>query len=142
MGKYRSAHHRGPDDRAPTHQYWIRKPYEATFGYCRAVRVGDTIHVAGTCAPAGNEAADTYTQTQAAIAVIASALTQADASLRDVVRTVVYVKDIADAPDVARAHAQAFGEIRPASTMVQVVAMLRPWHRVEIEAYAITGARL
>ena len=115
-------------------------PYEATFGYCRAVRVGDTIHVAGTCAPAGNESADSYAQAQAAIAVIASALDKAGASLHDVVRTVVYVKDIADEALVARAHREAFGAIRPASTLVQVAALLRPWHRVEIEAYAITCA--
>ena len=114
-------------------------PYEAFFGYCRAVRVGDTIHVAGTCAPAGNEGADTYAQAQAAIAVIAAALEKAGATLHDVVRTVVYVKDIADEALVARAHSEAFGAIRPAATLVQVVAMLRPWHRVEIEAYAIVA---
>ena len=56
------------------------------------------------------------------------------------VRTVVYVVDMADAPLMARAHAEMFGEIRPASTMVQVTRMLRDWHRVEIEAYAIAGS--
>ncbi len=116
-------------------------PYEATFGYCRAVRVGDTIHVAGTCAPAGHEQADTYEQARAAIAVIASALEKAGATLDDVVRTVVYVKDIADEALAARAHREAFGTIRPASTLLQVASLLRPWHRIEIEAYAITGGR-
>lgn len=116
-------------------------PYEATFGYCRAVRFGDQVHVAGTCAPAGNESAGTYEQAKAALAVIGAALDKAGSGFADVVRTVVYVKDIADADEVARAHSEVFGAIRPASTMVQVVAMLRPWHRVEIEAYAIVGAR-
>jgi enamine deaminase RidA (YjgF/YER057c/UK114 family) len=114
--------------------------YEGTFGYSRAVRLGDTIHVAGTCAPAGNEDADTYAQAKAAIDVISRALEQAGATLEDVVRTVVYVKDIADEALVARAHREAFGAIRPASTLVQVAALLRTWHRVEIEAYALLGA--
>lgn len=116
-------------------------PYEDVFGYCRAVRFGDHIHVAGTCAPAGNEDAGTYAQSKAALAVIGAALDKAGGSFAEVVRTIVYVKDIADADEVARAHSEVFGAIKPASTMVQVVAMLRPWHRVEIEAYAIIGAR-
>ncbi|MBL8588231.1 MAG: RidA family protein [Methylobacteriaceae bacterium] len=116
-------------------------PYEAVFGYCRAVRFGDQVHVAGTCAPAGNEQAGTYEQARAALAVIGEALGKAGCGFEDVVRTVVYVKDIAEADEVARAHSETFAAIRPASTMVQVTAMLRPWHRVEIEAYAIVGAR-
>ena len=116
--------------------------YEDVFGYCRAVRVGDQIHVAGTCAPAGHEASSTYEQSKAALAVIGAALAQCGSGFSDVVRTVVYVKDIADEAQVARAHSEIFATIRPAATMVQVSAMLRPWHRVEIEAYAITGAHL
>ncbi len=116
-------------------------PYEQVFGYCRAVRVGDHIHVAGTCAPAGNENEDACGQARAALAVIAKALREAGGDVRDVVRTVTYVKDMADADLVARAHSEIFAEIRPAATMVQVAAMLLPWHRVEIEAYAILGAR-
>ena len=115
-------------------------PFEAVFGYARAVRFGDQIHVSGTCAPAGHEASDTYEQAKAALAIIERALHDAGASPADVVRTVVYVVDMADAPLMARAHAEMFGEIRPASTMVQVTRMLRDWHRVEIEAYAIAGS--
>lgn len=116
-------------------------PYEDAFGYCRAVRFGDQVHVAGTCAPAGHEAASTYAQSKAALAVIGAALEKVGCGFPDVVRTVVYVKDIADEAEVARAHSEIFAAIRPAATMVQVSAMLRPWHRVEIEAYAIAGAR-
>ncbi|MBK9082275.1 MAG: RidA family protein [Rhizobiales bacterium] len=116
-------------------------PYEQVFGYCRAVRVGDHIHVAGTCAPAGNENEDAGGQARAALAVIAKALREAGGDVRDVVRTVIYVKDMGDADLVARAHSEHFADIRPAATMVQVAAMLLPWHRVEIEAYAILGAR-
>ncbi|QLP97470.1 MAG: RidA family protein [Rhodoblastus sp.] len=115
-------------------------PYEDVFGYCRAVRVGDQIHVAGTCAPAGFSAT-TYDQSKAALAVIGAALSELGSDFSDVVRTVVYVKDIADEAQVARAHSEIFARIRPAATMVQVSAMLRPWHRVEIEAYAVAGAK-
>ncbi len=117
-------------------------PYEDVFGYCRAVRAGDQVHVSGTCAPAGHESSSTYDQSKAALAVIGEALAQLDCGFADVVRTVVYVKDIADEAEVARAHSEIFADIRPAATMVQVSAMLRPWHRVEIEAYAIAGARM
>lgn len=112
-------------------------PYEDVFGYCRAVRVRDHVHVAGTCAPAGNETASTYEQSKAALAVIGAALQKVGCGFSDVVRTVVYVKDIAEADQVARAHSEIFAAIKPAATMVQVSAMLLPWHRVEIEAYAV-----
>jgi len=114
--------------------------YEGVFGYSRAVRVGEQIHVSGTCAPAGHEASDTYEQAKAALAIIDQALRDAGSSPADVVRTVVYVLDMEDAPLMAQAHYEMFGDIRPASTMVQVTRMLLPWHRVEIEAYAIAGS--
>jgi enamine deaminase RidA (YjgF/YER057c/UK114 family) len=110
--------------------------YEDIFGYSRAVRVGDDIHVSGTCAPATHEHSDAYEQAQAAIAIIEKALADAGGTLRHVVRTVVYLREITDADLVARAHREAFGEVRPASTLVQVTSMLRPWQKVEIEAYA------
>lgn len=114
---------------------------EAVFGYSRAVRVGDQIHVSGTCAPVGNEDKDAYGQAKVALGIIEKALVDAGASFRDVVRTVVYVTDIAgDADLMAQAHREAFGEIRPATTMVQVSRLFRPWQRVEIEAYAVLGA--
>lgn len=111
--------------------------YEHVFGYSRAVRVGAHVHVAGTCAPAGHEASDAGTQARAALTIIEKALGEAGASLADVVRTVVYVTDMVDSDAVAAAHLAAFLDIRPASTLVQVSALARPWHRVEIEAYAI-----
>jgi enamine deaminase RidA (YjgF/YER057c/UK114 family) len=110
--------------------------FEAVFGYSRAVRVGDDVHVSGTCAPPGHEKSDVYTQTRAIMAIIEKALAEAGASASDVVRTVVYLRDINDAEDVARGHVETFHTIRPASTLVQVTSMMRPWQKVEIEAYA------
>ena len=110
--------------------------YEAVFGYSRAVRAGDDVHVSGTCAPAGHEKSDAYTQARAALGIIAKALSDAGAGPQHVVRTVVYLRDINDAEDVARAHLESFDAVRPASTLVQVTSMLRPWQKVEIEAYA------
>jgi len=110
--------------------------YESVFGYSRAVRAGNDVHVSGTCAPAGHEKSDAYTQARAALAIIEKALGEAGAKTADVVRTVVYLRDINDAEDVARAHLETFDKVRPASTLVQVTSMLRPWQKVEIEAYA------
>lgn len=110
--------------------------YESVFGYSRAVRAGDDVHVSGTCAPVGHEKSDAYTQARAALAIIEKALVDAGASAVNVVRTVVYLRDINDAEDVARAHLETFDKVRPASTLVQVTSMLRPWQKVEIEAYA------
>lgn len=113
--------------------------YEGIFGYSRAVRAGNDVHVSGTCAPPGHEKSDAYTQTRAALAIIEKALKDAGATTASVVRTVVYLRDINDAEDVARAHLETFDKIRPASTLVQVTSMLRPWQKVEIEAYAKIG---
>jgi enamine deaminase RidA (YjgF/YER057c/UK114 family) len=110
--------------------------YESIFGYSRAVRHGKDVHVSGTCAPPTHEKGDAYSQTRAALAIVEKALRDAGASVSDVVRTVVYVRDINDAEEVAKAHLEVFDEIRPASTLVQVASMLRPWQKVEIEAYA------
>lgn len=111
--------------------------YESVFGYSRAVRVGNDVHVSGTCAPAGHEKSDAYTQARAALDIIEKALADAGASTSNVVRTVVYLRDVNDADDVARAHLETFDAIRPASTLVQVTSMIRQWQKVEIEAYAI-----
>jgi enamine deaminase RidA (YjgF/YER057c/UK114 family) len=110
--------------------------YESVFGYSRAVRIGKDVHVSGTCAPAGHEKSDAYTQARAALAIIEKALSEAGARASNVVRTVVYLRDINDAEDVARAHLETFDTIRPASTLVQITSMMRPWQKVEIEAYA------
>jgi len=108
-------------------------PFEPVFGYSRAVRIGDTVHVAGTTAP-GDGA---YEQASAVLKIIERALAEAGAALTDVVRTVVYVTDIAHADGVTRAHGEAFADIRPASTLVAVSALVNPDLVVEIEAYAI-----
>lgn len=109
------------------------QPYEAIFGYSRAVRVGEHIHVAGTTAPGS----DAYVQAKAALAIVARALADAGAAPEHVVRTVVYVTNMAYADQVARAHGEMFAEIRPVSTLVAVSALFRPELLVEIEAYAI-----
>ena len=109
-------------------------PFEAIFGYSRAVRVGDTIHVAGTTA----DGADAYEQATNVLTIIKNALAEAGAGPEHVVRTVVYVTDMdAHADGVTKAHGETFGDIRPASTLVAVSALLRPELVVEIEAYAI-----
>jgi enamine deaminase RidA (YjgF/YER057c/UK114 family) len=111
--------------------------YESVFGYSRAVRVGPHLHISGTCAPLAHEKSDAYAQTRAIIEVIQKVLVEADMRFEDVVRTVVYVRDINDAEAVAKAHLETFDSIRPASTLIQVDSMLRQWQRVEIETFAI-----
>jgi enamine deaminase RidA (YjgF/YER057c/UK114 family) len=111
--------------------------YENVFGYSRAVAKAGQVHVSGTCAPPGYETRSAYDQAKAALDIIEKALHESGASIADVVRTVVYLRDIADADDVAKAHLESFDKVRPASTLVQVSSMLRPWQLVEIEAYAV-----
>ena len=103
----------------------------------RAVRVGAHVHVAGTAARGEALSGDAYVQTRNVLMTIREALQQAGARVEDVVRTVIYVTDIGDADLVGRAHREAFCDVRPASTMVQVSALIRPEMRVEIEAYAV-----
>ena len=112
-------------------------PYEEFYGYSRAVRVGAHVHVAGTCARGDDLDGDTYVQAAAALRIIGRALQDVGASTADVVRTVAYVTDMADADLVARAHGEVFADVRPAATMVQVAALIDLRMRVEIEAYAI-----
>jgi enamine deaminase RidA (YjgF/YER057c/UK114 family) len=106
-------------------------PFEQIYGYSRGVRVGAQVHVAGTAARGEALAGDAYVQAQNILGTIRSALEQAGARVEDVVRTVMYVTDIGDAELVGRAHREIFGDIRPASTMVQVSALIRPEMRVE-----------
>ncbi len=112
-------------------------PFEDAFGYARAVRVGDQVFVSGTTARGSDLDGNAGRQTEAAIAIVAAALRDAGAELRHVVRTVVYVVDLADTEPVACAHRAAFGAAPPASTLVQVSALTPPAARVEIEATAI-----
>lgn len=115
-------------------------PYEDVYGYCRAVRVGNTIHVSGTTAqPPNVEGRDAYHQAAAALDIIGRALGEVGSSHADVVRTVTYVTDIGDADLVAHAHSEVYGDVRPAATLVEVSALIDPAMKVEIEVYAITG---
>lgn len=122
-------------------QAFSGSPYEDVYGYCRAVRVGNTVHVAGTCA--AQDCLDgTTTQEQAAsaLAIIEAALAEVGAAPADVVRTVTYVTDIGDMPQVAEAHRAVFGEVKPVATLVEVSALIDPRMTVEIEVYAIIDA--
>ena len=112
--------------------------FEAAVGYSRAVRIGPHVAVAGTtgAGPAGDIAA----QARDALHRIEVALQQAGAALTDVVRTRIYVTDISRWPEVGAVHAQIFGEIRPAATMVEVSALIEPGLLVEIEADAYISA--
>ena len=116
-------------------------PYEEMYGYSRAVRVRDHVHVAGTTAdPSDVEGADAHQQAASAIRRVAVCLEEVGASLADVVRTVTYVTEIADVDLVARAHKEAFGDVRPVATLVQVAALIDPSYVVEIEVYAIVDS--
>ena len=111
--------------------------FEDEYGYSRAVRVGNQVFVSGTTARPPHLGEDAYNQARAVLVLVTDALARAGAEPRHVVRTVVYVVDMADAPLVARAHAEVFGRVRPASTLVQVVALTPATARVEVEATAV-----
>jgi len=115
-------------------------PWEARVGYSRAVRVGDTVHVAGTTAMRDGEVVgrgDAYLQAKVALEIVAEALAECGATLEDVVRTRMFVTDISCWQDVGRAHGELFADVRPVATMVEVSALIDPDLIVEIEAEAI-----
>ena len=118
-------------------------PWESVVGYSRAVAAGDNIWVTGCTSLVDGEVVhegDPYAQTAQAIRNVAWALGQLDSSLEDVVRTRIFVTDISRWEEIGRAHGEVFGDIRPATTMVQVAALIDPDMLVEVEADAVRGA--
>jgi enamine deaminase RidA (YjgF/YER057c/UK114 family) len=115
-------------------------PWEPVVGYCRAIRIGDRIEVAGTTAMQQGEVVgegDAYEQTRFILLTIEKALNELGASMSDVVRTRMFVTDISKWEEIGKAHGEFFRDIQPAATMVEVQALIDPRLMVEIEVEAI-----
>lgn len=114
-------------------------PWEGIVGYSRVVRSGDYVHVAGTTATVDGQVVgrgDVGEQTRVTLRIIGEALAKAGATFEQVVRTRIFVLDIADWEAVGAAHGEVFADIRPVSTMVEVSRLIDPDHLVEIEVEA------
>jgi enamine deaminase RidA (YjgF/YER057c/UK114 family) len=117
-------------------------PYEPVIGFSRAVRAGNIVAVGGTTAGSGGKMVgigDPAAQTRAILEIIAKALADAGARLEDVIRTRIYLTDIDHWEAVGRVHGEVFGEIRPASSILQVTRFINPDWLVEIEADAVVS---
>ena len=122
-------------------KYSSGAPWEEIVGYSRAVRAGNLIEVTGTIAldEEGNSIGidDPYVQTTKIIGIAEGIIQEAGATLQDVIRTRIFVTDISQWEEVGRAHREFFGQIKPATTMVEVSALIRPEAMVEIEFTAL-----
>lgn len=111
-------------------------PWEDLYGYSRAVVAGPALFVAGTTATVNDEVVgvgDPYVQAMTAFGIALDAVREAGFNVADIVRTRMFVADIADQAEIGRAHKELFGEIRPAATMVAVAGLAHPDHLIEIE---------
>ena len=111
-------------------------PYEPIIGFSRAVRVGNSVHLAGT-GPVGADNEDAAGQARRIFQIAEKALAEAGASFNDVVRTRMFLTHVEDWEAIGRVHGEFFSEVRPAATMVVVAALLNPAWRIEIEMDAV-----